>query len=47
MVKNSDYDITALNIEQLKDMIRQNKDNMDSPIIIMAHIVLKLSLKQY
>ena len=42
---DSDLDITGLDIEFLKDLIKKNKDDNDSPLIRLAMIMLKLSRK--
>lgn len=42
---NFELDITSLDIEFLKDLIKKNKDDDDSPLIRLAKIMLKLSRK--
>jgi len=42
---NFDLDITGIDLEFLKDLIKKNKDDSDAPLIRLAKILLKLSRK--
>jgi len=45
--KTADLDITNMDIVSLKEIIKKYPDNDDSPIIIVAKILLKLARKNY
>lgn len=48
MVKKiADLDITSLDIEFLKGILKKYPNDKDAPIVRMAEIVLKLARKAY
>ncbi len=40
-------DITHLDLEKLRDFVKMNKDDKDSPIVFIAEIVEKLARQNY
>lgn len=40
-------EITHLDLEHLRDFLKQNKDDKDSPIVFIAEIVDKLARQSY
>lgn len=40
-------EITHMDLEKLRDFLKQNKDDEDSPIVFIAKIVDKLAKQSY
>lgn len=40
-------EITHIDLVKLRDFLKQNKDDRDSPIVFIAEIVEKLARKSY
>jgi len=45
--RESDFNITQMDISSLKDLIKKYPDDEDSPILNVAKILLKLARKSY